>query len=190
MFRRSGAVSGFSSGLRPRIADTIHRLKDRKCGTVFSILSLLVLLAVISAPLYLSHKSDSRTGAPLHVSASVMRRQVLEILFQAPTVTLKEEDLNRGYVEMTAATRLSIYNNDKNGCLLHFRGLEPPFGKALISGLGSEVQVGATDAFVYQEYRKGTVTRTLNYKLYPLDDTRPGEYAWPLTIALDEAIPR
>lgn len=152
-------------------------------GNVCCILFMLILLAVIGVPLYKKHSE-----AALRVSVSVLKRRNLEILFQAPEVTVNEKDLALGYVGMSAATRLSIYNNDRNGCLLHFSGLGPPFEKALVDGLGSEVQVGATDAFVYQEYRKGTITRTLNYKFYLLDDAVPGNYPWPLTIALDEAL--
>lgn len=144
---------------------------------------MLILLAVIGVPLYKKHSE-----AALRVSVNVLKRQNLEILFQAPEVVVDENNLDRGYVDMPAATRLSIYNNDRNGGLLHFSGLRPPFEKALVYGLGSEVQVGATDAFVYQEYQKGIITRTLNYKFYLLDDAEPGNYPWPLTITIDEAL--
>ncbi len=190
IFRRSGSSGRSKSDLVAWIRDLWTQLKGRNLyGNVFCILSLLLLLAVIGIPLYLNYRSDKQTAAPLRVSVSVLRRQNLEILFQVSTVTVDDKDLNRGYVDMISATRLSIYNNDKNGCLLHFSGLGPPFEKALVSGLGSEVQVGAADAFVHQEYKKGTLTRTLNYKLYLSDDARPGTYPWPLKIALDEVFP-
>lgn len=179
------------AGICAWIKDWWARSKGRRLyGNMLCILSLLLLLVGSSVSLYLNYRSDKQTTAPLRVSVSVLQRQNLEILFQAPEVAVNEEDLSRGYVEMVAATRLSIYNNDKNGNLLHFSAIRPPFEKALVSGLGNEVQVGVTDAFVHQEYKKGTITRTLNYKFYLSGDARPGNYAWPLTITLDEAEPR
>jgi hypothetical protein len=171
-----------------RIRDAIKKSERRKIyGIVLCILASLILLAVIAVPLY-KYFRDKETGASLRVSVSVLRRQNLEILSQVPDIAIDENDIGRGYIDIPDATRLSLYNNDPAGCLLHFRGLAEPFEKTLISGLGGEIQIGNADAVVFQEYSKGTVTRVLGYRFYLSDDAQPGDYPWPLTITLDETL--
>jgi hypothetical protein len=171
-----------------RIPDATKKSGRRRLyGIVLCILALLILLAVIAVPLY-KYIRSKETGASLRVSVSVLRRQNLEILSQVPTITIGENDIDRGYIDVPAATRLSLYNNDPAGCLLHFRGLAPPFEKTLISGLGGEIQIGNADAVVFQEYSKGTVIRVLDYRFYLSEDASPGEYSWPLTITIDETL--
>jgi len=150
----------------------------RRYGVWLVIPALVILIISIALPLLYRKTSD------LRIEAVVLARHDLKILFQLPSITVTQTDVQKGFVDISNATQIYIYDNDRNGCDLLFEGLNWPFKKVLIYGLNHEVQINLPAAFIRQPYSKRPITATLSYHFDLADDTKPGEYQWPLSISL------
>ena len=128
-----------------------------------------------------------KRGSDISVKAVVPIRSQLTILFQPPSLTLTDADIDRGYVEIRGATRVSIKNNNKEGYILLFEGLGRPFKEVLISGFPRDIQINSSGAFVYQAFTKNAVAAELSYRFVLFEDARAGEYTWPISLSLQPA---
>jgi hypothetical protein len=127
--------------------------------------------------------SASSSSAKITVTATVLARASLKILHQTPELVVTNADISRGYVEVSAASKIEISNNSPAGYLLAFEGLAAPFNEVYVQGLGSEVQISSGTGLVRQQYTKGTVTAALSYRFVLAENAEPGTYAWPLAIS-------
>ncbi len=155
-----------------------------------SILIAAGLTAAISCASVLEGHELIATGvknSDLRVKATVALRSQITILGQHPVLVLTDEDIDRGYVDIRAATRMTIKNNNKSGYILVFEGLGWPFREVLVSGLARDVQINSAGAFIHQPYARSTVTAELSYRFVLSEDARAGEYPWPLSISMQPA---
>jgi hypothetical protein len=121
------------------------------------------------------------------VGTVVLPNTELTTLYQAPLIVISDRDIERGYVEMAAATRLRIKTNQKSGYTLLIEGLGGPFREAYITGLAHEIQINSAGAFIHQPYSKKTVSAELGYRFILSETAKAGGYPWPLTISLYQA---
>jgi hypothetical protein len=144
--------------------------------------AILILLITISIPLM--HYNFSTKTANLLIQTTVLHRQELKFLYQMGTITVTESDIQKGCVDISGATKISVYDNNKSGYMLLFQGLSWPFDRALVQGLDHEVQVSLPSAFIHQPYSTKPVTETLSYHFDLADNVKPGVYQWPLSISM------
>jgi len=167
-------------------------IQDKDLAFGLKIQSVLLVMglatAVICTQTLEGNQAFARAkGSDISVKAVVPLRAQLTILFQTPSLRLTDADIERGYVEIRAATRVSIKNNNKAGYILVFEGLSRPFKEVIISGLMRDVQINASGAFIYQAYTRNAVTAELSYRFVLFEDARAGEYAWPISLSLQPA---
>jgi hypothetical protein len=160
-----------------------RRRSGRHCAWLF-VPALLIAALPINQDLNSGQQGDGAKDSDLRVSVTVPVRAELKILKQTTSIMLTQKDIELRSLEATAATRMTIINNDKSGCLLLFEGLDRPFKKALISGLDREVQVGLPAAFIHLPYSSKPATYTLSYRFDLSDDAKPGKYSWPFTVSV------
>jgi len=144
-------------------------------------LHLLLAVAVLSlsGPPALAAQ---RSGALL-VSATV--RPSVRLAFDAPPViTIAEEDLSRGYVDLTEDAVLSFQTNSPSGFVVVGAISDPAFTRADVSGLGGELQITAAGGFSVLPFT-GTSreTRKLAVRLFLANGTAPGERAFPVRLS-------
>jgi hypothetical protein len=154
-----------------------------RCWPTF-VPAFLLLTSPEGQSLSSGQSGSGAKGSNLHVSVTIPFRSELKVVSQIRSIAIAQQDIERGYLEMAAATKISVFNNDKSGSLLLFEGLDKPFKKALISGLDREVQVSLPAAFIHLPYNKQSASYTLSYRFDLTDDARPGEYNWPFSISL------
>jgi hypothetical protein len=111
-------------------------------------------------------------------------RSHLAVQYQTPKIVVTDYDVQTGYVQLRAATRLVIKSNNRPGCLLVFEGLKWPFRKVLVHGLANEMEIKSTSGSVHQPYSKSASAFELSYEFLLSEDARTGEYVWPLSISL------
>ncbi|MGZ8463878.1 MAG: hypothetical protein ACXWWT_13700 [Candidatus Deferrimicrobiaceae bacterium] len=132
--------------------------------------------------------NPAATGsARVQVTAAVQSRATLRVLHQERILVVTPEDVARGYVEATAASRIEVRNNNRGGCLLVFEGIagpDAPFGRVSVQGLGRDVEIGPGGGFVPHPYSPAPVTAELSYRFSLGRDARPGTYAWPLSVSV------
>jgi hypothetical protein len=144
--------------------------------------ALLILILSIALPF--AYYNFSTRSANLLIQATVLHRQELKILYQMPTITVTESDIQNGCLDIPGATKLYVYDNNRSGYALLFEGLSWPFNRVIIQGFDRELQVSLSSAFIHQPYSKNPVTETLSYHFDLASDVKPGVYRWPFSISL------
>jgi hypothetical protein len=169
----------------------IHTEDEKpKCSTskryrlVVWLVWLSILILILSIALPLAYYIFNTRSSTLLIQATVLHRQEIKILYQMPSITITASDIQKGYLYIPGATKLSIYDNNQSGYALLFEGLNWPFNKALVQGLDREIQISLHSAFIHQPYRKIPITETLSYRFNLADNAKPGEYEWPLSVSL------
>jgi hypothetical protein len=146
--------------------------------------ALLILAAQGSQALNSGQSGERANNFNLYIAVTVPIINNLKVIYQTRAITITQTDIDRGHLEVAAATRMTIANNDRSGCLLLFEGLDQPFKKALVSGLSREVQISLPAAYIHLPYTKKPASYTLSYRFDLTDDAKPGVYSWPFTFAL------
>jgi hypothetical protein len=150
-----------------------------------------LVTAALLATLAMAFPAVARPAAPstakLTVSATVLARSDLKVLHQSPVLVVTNADISRGYTEVRDASIIEVRNNSRAGFLLVFDGLEGPeplFERVTVRGLGSEVEIGRGGGWVPQPFRDGLTKMELSYRFTLHKNTKPGTYAWPLSISI------
>ncbi len=142
--------------------------------------AIIILIISIAVPL----RNMYRTSGELRVEVTVLARHDLKILFQIPSITVTQADIQKGSIDISSATQIYVYDNSRDGYELLFEGLDWPFKQVLIHGLNNDVQINLPAAFIHQSYSKRPITAALSYHFDLAGDAKPGEYQWPLSISL------
>jgi hypothetical protein len=156
-------------------------------------LQSIFITASLTTALSLAPFSDGNTAlagpmvSNFRVVVTVPIVTQISQLFQMPIIILSDSDIQRGYVDIQAATRFTVKNNNKSGYVLLFEGLRQPFKEVLIYGLAYDCQIDSAAAFVHQPYSKKIVSSELSYRFILSEDAHAGEYPWPLSISLQPA---
>jgi hypothetical protein len=175
------------SQLQAAKAIKLGSVERRRTGRPHAILLALTLGLAIAAGLPILNGQQQEPSAKdknLHVTVTVPARTELKIARQAGSIKIAQSDIDRGRLEMAAATQMTVKNNDRSGCLLLFEGMDWPFKKVLISGLDREVQISQPSSFIHLPYTSKPAAYTLSYSFELSEDAKPGEYRWPLSISL------
>ena len=153
----------------------------KRCPVGFAVLAGLMVIAFC---LSVSETSAVMRTAKLTVSTRVLPYFQVNLLSQVPEIQITEADIQRGYLDVRSASRLTVKTNSNNGYMVAFEGTLWPFKEIQIQGLASPVQLNSGHAVVYQPSVKGNVFMELSYRFILSDNTQPGSYAWPLSISV------
>ena len=161
-----------------------YGLQVQKKLVIAALVAAMSMANVASAKAASPAESGARSGsAQIQVSAKVASRTTLKMLWQPSDITITEKDIARGYVDAPSASRIEVRNNNPQGYLLVFEGLNGPFRKTLVRGMEREVQIGPGAGLVPMPHARGPVTMELSYRFFLSENARPGTYSWPLTLS-------
>jgi hypothetical protein len=150
------------------------------------LICLVVLIAAVFLFAFLGAQetyANMRT-ANLNVSVRVLPYFQLNLLSQVSEITITQEDIQRGYLEVRSASLLELKTNSDQGYLLSFEGSLWPFKEVQIQGLANPVRLNSGQALVHQPSARGKVTMNLDYRFILSEETKPGSYSWPLLISV------
>ncbi len=126
------------------------------------------------------------THATLNVTITVPPMTRLEVLSQASTLQITAEDRQRGYVDVSEPTRLSVYSNDRKGFALEVLPMSPLITAIAVRGMGAEADLGASGGRIVERWDRPQATAlALTFRLALAPATVPGVYAWPLHLAVE-----
>ncbi|MBN1382721.1 MAG: hypothetical protein JXA41_13700 [Deltaproteobacteria bacterium] len=157
-------------------------------------LQSMLITATLTTALSLGFVTDGHKALAgekayhLSVGATVPLVSEISSLFQIPIIILSHSDIEKGYIDIQAATRVTIKNNNKAGYVLLFEGLCRPFKEVLIYGLAYDVQINSGASFVHQPYSQKIVTAQLSYRFFISEGADAGEYPWPLSLTVQPAL--
>lgn len=123
----------------------------------------------------------------LAVTATVVKRATLKVLAQPSSVLVTEADLARGYVEVLSPVQVAVQSNSPAGYMLVLAGQGDFVRQVLMSGLDSDVQVGADGGVIPQRSAWRGVLRTtleLKFRFILEKSARRGEHPWPMQLSV------
>lgn len=145
---------------------------------------LKLALVVIATTLYfhaLSFAGSSK--ASITVSATILARVSQSIIHQAPSVSVTEDDVKKGFVEIYSGTILQIKTNARSGYALLFEGVSELFSEVWVTDKGRTTVLSPNGGFIYQSSSGSNIeVKDLTYKFHLKKDIQPGSYSWPLRV--------
>lgn len=141
----------------------------------------LVLAAIFSAVFGQAHAAETR--AHMSVTANVVDTVGIRSLHQAHDIVISASDIERGFIEIAAASRLEVRNPRPS--LFEFRGLGTLFRAVRVSGSAGEAQFGAEGgSLLAQPAVDGVARIALNYRFELNPGVRAGTHKWPLALTI------
>lgn len=144
------------------------------------------VLSLANVPGYDRAGAQSVSGK-VQVSARVTARSQMKVLRQVTQVRVTQTDIRRGYVDVSAASRFEVRNNNPQGYVLAFQGLASTFKAVHAIGSGTDVYLDGNSGFVMRPYVKGNEIIEFSYRLMLAEDVEPGVYAWPIAFSVQPA---
>ncbi|MGQ0579294.1 MAG: hypothetical protein ACT4PQ_10350 [Betaproteobacteria bacterium] len=121
------------------------------------------------------------------VTARVAPWVKLNLEHQQMQLTVTPDDVARGYVEVSAASRFTVTTNNRAGYTLNFQPQADIFRSVAIHGLGVSVEIGSGGGTVIQSGADFGIVRTLlelGYRFYLAEAVQAGSYSWPLSLSV------
>ena len=162
---------------------------DREFKYIIKVVLVAVFLANIFGVrvIYGGGVSGHQTSAKVTINATVLERTTMTVLKQIPEIVVTPDDIMRGFVDIYAATRISVRSNNPAGYLLAFEDLSGQssiFNSITVRVGAKEVQLSQNQGWVSQPYVHGSVTLDVSYHFLLTKDAQPGTYSWPLMLAI------
>lgn len=143
--------------------------------------SLALLAVAIGEPARAGNASAS-----VAVSARVLPRTVGSVESSETRLLITAADLQRGYLDVSLATRLRVTSNEPNGYLLVFDFSPDVIRSIIVRGLGTDAKVSASGGWIPQPYT-GPETKAfdLSYRLLLAGNASAGSYSWPVSVSVN-----
>lgn len=149
--------------------------------------TLIAALLLVSAPAVRNAAAEPHT-AKLTVMARIATFFRMQIENQAAVLTVTARDIERGYVDVPAASSFSVVTNVQDGFLIDFRPRGDLFRSVRIMGLQNPLEIGADGGTALNNAPHGRTTfHQLHYQFTLRPDMQPGNYPWPLQISVRAA---
>ncbi|MEJ2182951.1 MAG: hypothetical protein P8Y66_05465 [Nitrospirota bacterium] len=120
----------------------------------------------------------------VRVSAYVLAHVSMDVQRQVAVVQVTEEDIQRGYVLVSAATVYRVRANTPAGYVLNVQSMGGPFSRIVLIEGGREVELASGGGLVHMPYQGGKdgETKELGFRFYLAQNVAPGTYSWPLSL--------
>ena len=127
-----------------------------------------------------------QVNAPLQVSAVVAPRIALSV--QAPAqLAISARDIERGHVDVTEPTRISVQSNAPGGVLLDVQTAAGMFTGLELTAEGTVTRLPAEGGMITLRWptptSEGRREQAWHWRLLLRPDVVAGSYAWPLRIS-------
>jgi len=144
---------------------------------------LLAAMSLVSAP---AHAAPNTTK--LTVMARIATFFRMRVEHQAAALTITARDIERGYIEVPAASNFSVITNSQDGYVIDFRPRSDVFRSVLVTGLQNPIEMGAEGGAAMHNIPHGRTTfHQLGYRFTLRANLQPGSYPWPLEISVGSA---
>jgi hypothetical protein len=135
-----------------------------------------------------AHAASPVLSAKIAISAQVLEHTSMDLVSQAGELTVTNADIQRGFINMPAASRVNIKSNNPAGYLLTFEVMSGPlplFESVQVNVGGREVQLSSAGGWVPLPYVRGGAVLDISYRFMLSKQTQPGTYTWPLMTSVN-----
>jgi hypothetical protein len=158
-------------------------LQNKLLGSV-----LIAAMSLVSAPAVRKSAAADTSTTKLNIMARIATFFRMQIEHQTTALTVTARDIERGYVDVPAASNFSVITNTQDGFLIDFRPRGEVFRSVTVTGLQNPVEIGAHGGSAVNNTPHGRTTfHQLGYRFVLRPDLQPGEYPWPLEISVRSA---
>ncbi len=148
----------------------------RKIIEIFSILTIIIIIN-----LYQPVFAGNRTS--ITITAVVLPRIFQSIIHQESMINIRNEDIEKGYIEVPSGTILQVRTNHRSGYMLYFEVGNEIFKEILVMEKGRVTALSPNGGLIHQPYSGSTIEiKDLSYKLFLREGVKPGLYSWPLHV--------
>jgi hypothetical protein len=166
----AGALSG----------DLVDRALAVQRRLVFAA-SLAALSPINSATV--GHAEAAENRAYMTVTANVVDTVSIRAVHQATSLVVTAQDVERGYVEVSAGSRLEIRN--QRPCLFEFRAVGNIFRSVKVTGIQGAAELGVDGGTLLQGgFGNGLAKVDVGYRFELKPGVSPGAYGWPLSLTV------
>jgi hypothetical protein len=154
-------------------------------GALLSILLAAALPALAASSIATGGSSAS---ASIDFQINVPRVMQLRLLAHPTSVMVSAADIARGSITVSGPA-VDLLVNDRLGFTLRADVVSSAFSAVKITGLSSPVvatQSGATIRMSSMAGRPKPAPMPVEYELQLAPGTQPGQYAWPVTLSLQQ----
>jgi hypothetical protein len=149
----------------------------------FKNISKLMSLVIAVAAYFCSPVFAESGKQTIVVSATVVARVSQSVIRQVSRFSVTQEDIRRGFVEISSGTILQIKTNSRNGYMLYFEGENEIFKEVSVVDRGRTTVLSPNGGFVHQTASPGNVEiKDLSYRLLLREDIQPGTYPFPFRV--------
>jgi hypothetical protein len=142
-------------------------------------LAALLLLSLMPG----KARATTSAKSTMRISATVNPYVRLDVLQQQPSLTITAEDIQRGYVDVSAGTSLRTRTNDRNGFLVSFDSRSNIFERVSVSGIGATAEIGSGGGTIRAAYAGPESLAQVSYRFYLAQGVQSGNHPWPLQIS-------
>jgi hypothetical protein len=149
--------------------------------------ALIAAMALVSGPAVEGAHAEAHT-TKLKVMARIATFFRMQVEHQAAELAITARDIERGYVEVPAASNFSVITNTQDGYTIDFRPRSDVFRSVLVTGLQNPIEIGAEGGTAMHNIPRGRTTfYQLGYRFMLRPNLQPGSYPWPLAISVGAA---
>lgn len=126
-----------------------------------------------------------QTRARLDFALQVPAFLRVKFFAQPEAITVQEDDLRRGYVDIPANTYLQVLTNIRDGYVVHVKDRVDVVHKIVVRGENRNVEIDAEagGAVLRQSSQTPESKLALGYRFFLTPGLSPGNYPWPLTLS-------
>jgi hypothetical protein len=128
--------------------------------------------------------AGSKQGALL-VTAMVRPYLQMQLLHQERAVTVREEDVWRGFLDIPSASRLAVKTNAAQGIRIVFQAQDGPFAVIEVHGVQTPIRLSRGGVYVLHLPEQRAVSLDLSYRFFIASPLNPGSYPWPVAISVE-----
>jgi hypothetical protein len=141
--------------------------------------ALTALAATTIAP----HVDAASIRGQIAVTAFVPAQTVAQVVSQPSEITITATDIAHGYVDIPAASQLSITSNNPLGYVVDFFSRLPIFTSVTVSSTTGSADLGPDGGAIIQRGRHGRdLPLQLSFRFNLTAQIQPGTYPWPLAL--------
>lgn len=147
-------------------------------------IKVLTIGAMIAGILIMGSNSFAGSNkAAIKVSATVQARISQILVRQEKVLSITNEQVAKGYLDIPAATLIQVKTNDQNGYMLSFEVNGEMVKEVWVIDSKRTTILSGGGGFVHQDYPgpSGEV-KEISYRFFLTPGTQPGVYAWPLSL--------
>ncbi len=142
-----------------------------------------ILLISIFIILSLSNQCVAGNKTSITINAIVLPRIFQSIIHQEPILNIKDEDIERGFVEVLSGTILQVKTNHRSGYMLYFEVWNEIFKEIIVMERGRATVLTSNGGLVHQPYSGNNIEiKNFSYRFYLREGVKPGTYSWPISV--------